>query len=40
MAWWELVVPTVSGMTIDQASFEPAYRQLARILREQIQGSA
>ena len=24
-------------MTIDQASFEPVYRQLARILREQIQ---
>jgi len=24
-------------VTIDQASFEPVYRQLARILREQIQ---
>jgi DNA-binding transcriptional regulator YhcF (GntR family) len=24
-------------MTIDPASFEPVYRQLARILREQIQ---
>src|SRR6266436_3365869 len=37
MAWWRCAVPTVSGMTIDQASFEPVYRQLARILREQIQ---
>ena len=37
MAWWRRTVPTVSGMTIDQASFEPVYRQLARILREQIQ---
>ena len=36
MAWWPCAVPTVSGMTIDQASFEPVYRQLARILREQI----
>jgi DNA-binding GntR family transcriptional regulator len=25
-------------MTIDQSSFEPVYRQLARILREQIRG--
>jgi DNA-binding transcriptional regulator YhcF (GntR family) len=37
MAWWGWLVPTLSGMTIDQASFEPVYRQLARILREQIQ---
>ena len=37
MAWWVWVLSTVSGMTIDQASFEPVYRQLARILREQIQ---
>ncbi len=37
MAGWVWVLPTVSGMTIDQASFEPVYRQLARILREQIQ---
>lgn len=29
-------VSTVSPMTIDPASFEPVYRQLARILREQI----
>ena len=32
-----MVASTVSGVTIDQASFEPVYRQLARILREQIQ---
>jgi DNA-binding GntR family transcriptional regulator len=37
MAWWGWVLSTVSGMPIDQASFEPVYRQLARILREQIQ---
>ena len=37
MAWWEWVSPTVGAVTIDQASFEPVYRQLARILREQIQ---
>ncbi len=36
MAWWGTAVPTVSAMTIDPASFEPVYRQLARILREQI----
>jgi DNA-binding GntR family transcriptional regulator len=36
MAWWGWVVPTVGAMTIDPASFEPVYRQLARILREQI----
>ena len=36
MAWWGLAVSTVGAMTIDQASFEPVYRQLARILREQI----
>ena len=37
MAWWGRAVPTVGAMTIDPASFEPVYRQLARILREQIQ---
>jgi len=37
MAYWGRVVSTVSRVTIDQASFEPVYRQLARILREQIQ---
>jgi GntR family transcriptional regulator len=37
MAWWAWAVRTVSSVTIDQASFEPVYRQLARILREQIQ---
>ena len=37
MAWWVWVVPTVGAMAIDLASFEPVYRQLARILREQIQ---
>jgi DNA-binding GntR family transcriptional regulator len=37
MAWWGRVVPTVGAMAIDLASFEPVYRQLARILREQIQ---
>lgn len=37
MAWWGSVASTVSCVTIDQASFEPVYRQLARILREQIQ---
>src|ERR1700691_6303305 len=37
MAWWVWVVRTVSNVTIDQDSFEPVYRQLARILREQIQ---
>jgi GntR family transcriptional regulator len=37
MAWWGWVVRTVSSVTIDQASFEPVYRQLARILRKQIQ---
>ena len=37
MAWWGWVFPTVCAVTIDQASFEPVYRQLARILREQIQ---
>jgi DNA-binding GntR family transcriptional regulator len=37
MAWWTLVVSTVSAMGIDATSFEPVYRQLARILREQIQ---
>jgi DNA-binding GntR family transcriptional regulator len=37
MAWWGWVVPTVSAMVIDLASFEPVYRQLARILRDQIQ---
>ena len=31
--WWLLL----SSVTIDQANFEPVYRQLARILREQIQ---
>lgn len=40
MAWWGWLLPTVSAMTIDQASFEPVYRQLARILREQIQVGA
>ena len=30
------LVPTVWRMTIDPASFEPVYRQLARILRDQI----
>ncbi len=38
MAWWGWVVPAVCGMVIDPASFEPVYRQVARILREQIQG--
>lgn len=33
----EMGEPTVGAMTIDQGSFEPVYRQLARILREQIQ---
>jgi DNA-binding GntR family transcriptional regulator len=37
MAWWVWVGPTVGAVTIDQASFEPVYRQLARILRDQIQ---
>jgi DNA-binding GntR family transcriptional regulator len=37
MAWWGWVASTVSSVTIDQGSFEPVYRQLARILREQIQ---
>jgi DNA-binding GntR family transcriptional regulator len=37
MAWWGWAASTVSSVTIDQASFEPVYRQLARILREQIQ---
>lgn len=37
MAWWGWKIPTVCAVTIDQASFEPVYRQLARILREQIQ---
>jgi DNA-binding GntR family transcriptional regulator len=37
MAWWGWVSPTVGAVTIDQASFERVYRQLARILREQIQ---
>jgi DNA-binding GntR family transcriptional regulator len=36
MAWWGGAVSTVGAMTIDPASFEPVYRQLARILREQI----
>jgi DNA-binding GntR family transcriptional regulator len=36
MAWWGWALSTVGAMTIDQASFEPVYRQLARILREQI----
>src|SRR4030088_1475438 len=38
MAWWGWAASTVSSVTIDQASFEPVYRQLARILRDQIQG--
>ena len=37
MARWGWVLSTVFAVTIDQASFEPVYRQLARILREQIQ---
>lgn len=37
MAWWGWVVSTVCAVTIDQTSFEPVYRQLARILRGQIQ---
>ena len=37
MAWWGWVAPNLLSVTIDQASFEPVYRQLARILREQIQ---
>ncbi len=37
MAWWGWPVLTVGAMTIDAASFEPVYRQLARILREHIQ---
>jgi DNA-binding GntR family transcriptional regulator len=36
MARWAWVVPTVCAVTIDQTSFEPVYRQLARILRDQI----
>jgi DNA-binding GntR family transcriptional regulator len=39
MAWWGRVVPTVGAMTIDPASFEPVYRQLARILWEQIRAA-
>jgi len=30
------LIPTLCGMTIDPVSFEPVYRQLARILRDQI----
>ena len=37
MAWWGSADLTLGAMAIDQASFEPVYRQLARILREQIQ---
>jgi DNA-binding transcriptional regulator YhcF (GntR family) len=37
MAWWRSPGLTVCAVTTDQASFEPVYRQLARILREQIQ---
>lgn len=37
MARWGWVLSTVFAVTIDQASFEPVYRQLARILRDQIQ---
>ena len=28
MAWWGWVGSTVCAVTIDQASFEPVYRQL------------
>jgi DNA-binding GntR family transcriptional regulator len=38
MGLGQWLVPTVCGMTIDPASFEPVYRQLARILRDQIRG--
>ena len=37
MAWWGSADLTLGAMAIDQASLEPVYRQLARILREQIQ---
>ncbi len=37
MAWGGSADLTLGAMAIDQASFEPVYRQLARILREQIQ---
>jgi DNA-binding transcriptional regulator YhcF (GntR family) len=40
MAWWGWVVSTVCAMVIDAASFEPVYRQLARILRAQIQAGS